>query len=263
MNSVAQLKLKRIEPPDEEQFAATVEEREAALGLPVTLDKVSKRFGGRSVLDALSLSIEASEFVAVVGRSGCGKTTLLRLITGLDPVSDGHLAIAGDEVRGLQGRVRLLFQDARLLMWQRVLNNVGISRDTGWRETAKQALQDVGLADRAQDWPAVLSGGQKQRVALARALVSRPGVLLLDEPFGALDALTRAEMHELLIRIWGAHRFTTILITHDVAEAVTLADRIIVLRAGNVALDQKIDLPRHRRSGAEAARLQNIVLGHV
>jgi sulfonate transport system ATP-binding protein len=263
MNSVAQLRLKRIEPLDEEQFTAPVEMREAALGLPVTLNKVSKRFGGRGVLNALSLSIEASEFVAVVGRSGCGKTTLLRLITGLGPVSDGHLTIAGAEVRGLQERVRLLFQDARLLMWQRVLNNVGISREAGWRETAKQALQDVGLADRAQDWPAVLSGGQKQRVALARALVSRPGVLLLDEPFGALDALTRAEMHELLLRIWDAHRFTTILITHDVAEAVTLADRIVVLRDGNVALDQKVDLPRHRRSGAEAARLQNIVLGHV
>src|SRR5213075_3094392 len=106
-----------------------------------------------------------------------------------------------------------------LLQWQRVIGNVGITREPGWRQTATKALEDVGLADRANDWPAVLSGGQKQRVALARALVSRPGVLLLDEPFGALDALTRAEMHELLVRIWSEHLFTTILITHDVSEA--------------------------------------------
>jgi sulfonate transport system ATP-binding protein len=141
--------------------------------------------------------------------------------------------------------------------------NVGIAREAGWRETARQALQDVGLADRAKDWPSVLSGGQKQRVALARALVSRPGVLLLDEPFGALDALTRAEMHDLLARVWAEHRFTTILITHDVGETVALADRIIVLRDGDIALDLPIDVPRHRRSGLEAQRLQGTILSHV
>lgn len=266
MTGATTLRLRRVEPPDDETDISAIDVPEIGahgLGLPITLDGVSKRFGERRVLDGLSLSIGAAEFVAVVGRSGCGKTTLLRLITGLDPVSEGQLTIAGEPVHGLQTRVRLLFQDARLLMWQRVLNNVGIAREAGWRETAKQALQDVGLADRAQDWPAVLSGGQKQRVAVARALVSRPGVLLLDEPFGALDALTRAEMHELLTRIWAEHRFTTILITHDVAEAITLADRIIVLRDGGVVLDQKVDLPRHRRSGSEAAHLQNIILSHV
>lgn len=264
MSSAAQLKLRRIEPRSEESAdIGTPAPAGGGLGLPITLDNVSKRFGERGVLKELSLSIGPSEFVAVVGRSGCGKTTLLRLITGLDPVSEGRLAIAGEPVLGLQGRVRLLFQDARLLMWQRVLSNVGIARDKGWRETARQALQDVGLADRAQDWPAVLSGGQKQRVALARALVSRPGVLLLDEPFGALDALTRAEMHELLIRIWAEHRFTTLLITHDVAEAIALADRIIVLRDGGVVFDQLVDLPRHRRAGAEAARLQSVILNNV
>ena len=141
--------------------------------------------------------------------------------------------IAGAPVIGLQRSVRLLFQDSRLLLWQRVIGNVGIAREPGWRETATAALADVGLADRANDWPSILSGGQKQRVALARALVSRPGVLLLDEPFGALDALTRAEMHELLARIWREHGFTTVLITHDVAEAVALADRVVVLRDGD------------------------------
>ena len=166
-------------------------------------------------------------------------------------------------MRGLQGKVRLLFQDPRLLMWQTVEGNVGIAREPGWRETARQALQDVGLADRARDWPAVLSGGQKQRVALARALVSRPGVLLLDEPFGALDALTRTEMHDLLSRIWAEHLFTTILITHDVSEAIALADRVIVLKDGHVALDLPIDLPRPRRASPETSRLQNIILSYV
>ena len=135
----------------------------------------------------------------------------------------------------------------------------------GWRETAAAALADVGLADRANDWPAVLSGGQRQRVALARALVSRPGVLLLDEPFGALDALTRIEMHRLLDRIWREHGFTTILITHDVAEAVALADRVIVIRDGGIALDMPVDLPRPRREGADtsAVALQARILDEV
>ena len=140
----------------------------------------------------------------------------------------------------------MLFQDARLLPWQRVIGNVGIARGRGWRDAALATLKDVGLAERADDWPAVLSGGQKQRVALARALMSRPGVLLLDEPFGALDALTRTEMHRLLDRIWGEHGFTTILITHDVAEAVALADRVIVLRDGRVVLDLPVSAPRPR-----------------
>jgi sulfonate transport system ATP-binding protein len=146
-----------------------------------------------------------------------------------------------------------------------VAGNVGIARTPGWREQAAQALADVGLSGRENDWPAVLSGGQRQRVALARALVSRPGVLLLDEPFGALDALTRVEMHQLLEGIWGRHRFTTVLITHDVAEAVALADRVIVLRDGGVALDIPIDLPRPRREHADpaAARLQAEILREV
>jgi sulfonate transport system ATP-binding protein len=148
-------------------------------------------------------------------------------------------------------------------MWQSVEGNVGIAREPDWHETAREALQDVGLADRAKDWPSVLSGGQKQRVALARALVSRPGVLLLDEPFGALDALTRAEMHDLLARIWSEHLFTTILITHDVSEAVALADRVIVLKDGYITLDLPVDLPRPRRSNLEVSRLQSIILGHV
>ena len=235
------------------------------LGKVVTLERVSKSFGERQVLQALDLAVPAGQFLAIVGRSGGGKTTLLRLIAGLDMPTQGEVRLAGAPVKGLQRSARLLFQDSRLLLWQPVIGNVGIAREPGWRETAQAALADVGLADRANDWPSILSGGQKQRVALARALVSRPGVLLLDEPFGALDALTRAEMHELLARIWREHGFTTVLITHDVAEAVALADRVVVLRDGIVALDLGINLPRPRRGigDADAARLQAKILEHV
>ncbi len=234
-------------------------------GVPVTLRGVSKSFGARAVLKDLDLGVGAGEFVAVIGRSGCGKSTLLRLIAGLDAASAGSVALDGQPIDARRSSVRLLFQDARLLPWLRVAENVGIARGAGWRETARAALADVGLADRAGEWPSVLSGGQRQRVALARALVSRPGVLLLDEPFGALDALTRIEMHRLLERIRAEHGFTTILITHDVAEAVALADRVVLLRDGRVTLDLPIDLPRPRREGADpaAAALQARILDAV
>ena len=142
----------------------------------------------------------------------------------------------------------MLFQDARLLPWQRVVDNVGIARGPDWRNRAQAVLTDVGLGDRGLDWPAVLSGGQRQRVSLARALVSRPRLLLLDEPFGALDALTRMEMHDLLARIWIRERFTTVLITHDVVEAVTLADRVLVLKGGRIAIDLPVDARRPREA---------------
>jgi sulfonate transport system ATP-binding protein len=236
-----------------------------ANGQALLIEGLSKSFGDRRVLSELDLVIPAGQLLAIVGRSGCGKSTLLRLIAGLDRASGGTISIGGAHVQSLQPNVRLLFQDARLLPWHRVLGNVGIARADGWRETAAAALADVGLADRANDWPAVLSGGQSQRVALARALVSRPGVLLLDEPFGALDALTRMEMHRLLERIWREHGFTTVLITHDVAEAVALADRVIVIRDGRIALDIPVDLPRPRREAADtsAVALQVRILDEV
>jgi sulfonate transport system ATP-binding protein len=236
-----------------------------AVGLPVVLKGVAKAFGSRQVLEAIDLDIPAGQFVAIVGRSGGGKTTIMRLVAGLDTPTRGAIDIAGREVRGLQPVVRLLFQDARLLPWQTVISNVGIARQDGWRETSARVLADVGLEGRENDWPSVLSGGQRQRVALARALVSRPGVLLLDEPFGALDALTRAEMHQLLARIWKEHGFTTLLITHDVAEAVALADRVLVLREGRIARDTLVDLPRPRGEAVagEAARLAAAILKDV
>ncbi|WP_084540013.1 ATP-binding cassette domain-containing protein [Azorhizobium doebereinerae] len=237
----------------------------ARCGAHITLGGVVKAFGERPVLRRLDLAVPAGQFLAVVGRSGGGKTTLMRLIAGLDGATSGRVAVGGEIVTGLQSQVRLLFQDARLVPWQRVLGNVGIARGPDWRHAAARALRDVGLGDRGREWPLVLSGGQKQRVALARALVSRPSVLLLDEPFGALDALTRIEMHRLTERIWQEHRFTTVLITHDVAEAVALADRVVVLRQGEIALDIPIDLPRPRREAGDpaAAALQARILAAV
>jgi sulfonate transport system ATP-binding protein len=217
-------------------------------GLDVALERVSKSFGSRNVLAPLDLEIGAGEFVSIVGRSGCGKSTLLRLVAGLERPTTGAIRIGGQVLGGLSADAKLLFQDARLLPWQRVIDNVGIARGADWRTRATQALADVGLADRAGEWPMVLSGGQRQRVALARALVSNPKVLLLDEPFGALDALTRLEMHALLTRLWRRDGFTTLLVTHDVTEAVTLSDRVLVLREGRIALDLAVDIPRDQRA---------------
>ncbi|MBD9596625.1 ATP-binding cassette domain-containing protein [Ensifer sp. ENS05] len=239
--------------------------RESDGGLPISLSLVEKSFGQLNVLDSFNLEVPAGQFLAVVGRSGGGKSTLLRLIAGLDAATAGRVSIAGQKVDRTLASVRLLFQEARLVPWQRVIENVGIARGQNWQETARRALADVGLGGRENDWPSVLSGGQRQRVALARALVSAPQILLLDEPFGALDALTRIEMHRLLEGIWTGRGFTTVLITHDVAEAVALADRVVVLREGAIALDIDIDLERPRRELADprAVDLQRQILEAV
>jgi sulfonate transport system ATP-binding protein len=234
-------------------------------GLAIDLRGVSKTFGAREVLKGLDLTIQPGEFVAIVGRSGGGKSTLLRLVAGLDRPSAGAIAIDNHPVVGLQATTRVMFQDARLLPWQSVIGNVGIARGPAWRSRALEALDAVGLADRADDWPRLLSGGQRQRVALARALVNRPSVLLLDEPFGALDALTRIEMHRLLESLWREFAFTAVLITHDVAEAVALGERVLALRDGAIALDLPIPPKRQKRpaSEAELAALQARILAAV
>ena len=232
-----------------------------AAGVGVRLQGLGKRFGDRAVLRDLDLDIAPGEFVAVVGRSGCGKSTLLRLLAGRETPSTGTLAL-GDAARD---DVRIMFQEARLLPWRTVLQNVMLglaSADAPAR--ARDALAQVGLADRAGDWPAVLSGGQRQRVALARALVHRPRLLLLDEPLGALDALTRIEMQRLIERVWRELRFTAVLVTHDVAEAVALADRVLLVEAGRVTLDERVALPRPRAHGSAAfAELEGRVLARV
>jgi sulfonate transport system ATP-binding protein len=215
-------------------------------GVTIEATALHKAFTTRQVLLGVDVTIAPGEFVAIVGQSGCGKSTLLRLMAGLDTPNAGVVALAGEPPRPGSPLVRMMFQDARLLPWRRVIDNVALGLTGERRAEAEAALEEVGLAERAGDWPSILSGGQRQRVALARALASRPQVLLLDEPLGALDALTRLEMQGLIERVWREHGFTAVLVTHDVEEAVALADRIIVLSAGQIALDLHVDLPRPR-----------------
>jgi len=233
-------------------------------GTPVTLAGIVKNYGNRAVLKDINLRISPGQFVAVVGRSGCGKSTLLRLLAGLEKTTRGELLSGSAPLGNVQDDTRLMFQDDRLLPWKKVIDNVGLGLKGNWRPAAQAALEEVGLAARANEWPAALSGGQKQRVALARALVHRPRLLLLDEPLGALDALTRIEMQSLIERLWQQHGFTVLLVTHDVSEAVTVADRVILIEQGEVGLDLLVDLPRPRRRGSvRLAELEEQVLDRV
>jgi sulfonate transport system ATP-binding protein len=225
---------------------------------------VSKAFGSRVVLRDLSLSIAAGEFVALLGRSGSGKSTLLRILGGLDAEYGGEVLVPSARA--------VVFQEPRLLPWQRVLPNVslGLKPSVGGRGRAElrrhslDALDEVGLASHARAWPATLSGGEAQRVALARALVREPELMLLDEPFGALDALTRARMHGLLQDLCARHQPAVLLVTHDVDEAILLADRVLVLVDGAITVDVRIGLPRPRdRGAAEFLRLRASLLAEL
>jgi len=223
----------------------------AGQGTALRLQGLQKHFGQRRVIESIDLALAPGEFVAIVGRSGCGKSTLLRAIAGLETLDGG-------DVQGA-GQVRMMFQEARLLPWKSVFDNVRlgvVDHDGG----AMEALCAVGLADRAGDWPAALSGGQRQRVALARALLHRPPLLLLDEPLGALDALTRIEMQRLIESLWLSRGFTAVLVTHDVQEALALADRVLVIEQGAIALDVAVDLSRPRQRTAAFAALEQRLL---
>jgi sulfonate transport system ATP-binding protein len=221
----------------------------------IWLRNFTRRFGSNLVIDGLTLEIEAGEFVALVGRSGCGKTTLLRSLAGLDDVE-------GQDVKTPSARA-VVFQDARLLPWKRVWQNVTLGlRGPNPRQRAEAALREVGLGHRLDAWPLTLSGGEAQRVALARALVREPELLLLDEPFAALDALTRIKMHELVVQLWNAHRPAVVLVTHDVNEAVSLADRILVLDSGHVSVEERVDDAR-RADLAYQQSLRETLLAHL
>ena len=206
------------------------------------LRHVNKWYGDHHVLTDVSVRIARGEIVALIGRSGSGKSTVLRVLAGLSTDHTGDRAVAGAPA--------LAFQEPRLFPWRDVRTNVahGLTRirlpKAQAHDRAYRALADVGLADRAEAWPLTLSGGQAQRVSLARALVAEPDLLLLDEPFGALDALTRLSMRALLLDLWGEHGFGVLLVTHDVDEAVALADRVLVLEAGQVIHTLDIDDPR-------------------
>ncbi|WP_334189168.1 ATP-binding cassette domain-containing protein [Noviherbaspirillum sp.] len=235
----------------------------ASHGVRVVVRDVWKSYAGRDVLKAIDLQIEPGEFVAVVGRSGCGKSTLLRLIAGLERAEEGTITLGAHDAGAGRPETRIMFQDSRLLPWKRVLDNVSLGL-TRRKAKANDALRNVGLEDRAWEWPAVLSGGQRQRVALARALVHEPRLLLLDEPLGALDALTRIEMQQLIESLWQERGFTAVLVTHDVQEAIAMADRVVLIEDGQITLDERISLPRPRaRGNAAFAHLEERILARV
>jgi sulfonate transport system ATP-binding protein len=223
------------------------------------LEQIGKTYpNGVHALDGVSFTVGLGEIVAIIGGSGCGKSTLLRAVSGLDTPSQGRVLLDGDTITSPHEKIGIVFQEPRLLPWLSVAENVGFGLEhrprAERRERVAAALARVGLADKAAMWPRELSGGQAQRVAIARALVPRPEVLLLDEPFSALDAFTRVSLQDHLLDLWTDLRPTLILVTHDVDEAIVLADRIMVMRPrpGHIFEEIRADLsrPRDRQSAS-------------
>ena len=224
----------------------------------LVLERVGKTYpNGVHALGSFSADIRLGEIVAIIGGSGCGKSTLLRAIAGLDPASSGRVVLDDETITAPHEKIGIIFQEPRLLPWLSVADNIGfgLSADTREARRAKvvQAVSRVGLAEKADVWPRELSGGQAQRVAIARALVPRPEVLLLDEPFSALDAFTRADLQDHLLDLWTDTRPTLVLVTHDVDEAVVLADRIMVMRPrpGRLFAEIAVNLARPRDRNSE------------
>ncbi|OZU87620.1 aliphatic sulfonate ABC transporter ATP-binding protein [Virgibacillus indicus] len=225
----------------------------------IELKDVGKSYGDNEVLRDIDFSVDKGSFTAIVGKSGCGKSTLLRVIAKLEETSKGTLTFSGEGSK--DPKIRIMFQDDRLIPWKNILSNISIGAVN--KAAAKESLQEVGLIDKEKDWPDQLSGGQKQRIALARALASNPDILLFDEPLGALDALTRMEMQNLIEELWQQQQFTSLLVTHDVTEAVTLANRVIVIDKGTIQLDEKIDLPRPRERDEKFTYYEKKILNQI
>ncbi|HMJ54022.1 MAG TPA: ABC transporter ATP-binding protein [Polyangiaceae bacterium] len=227
-----------------------------ASGATVRLQNVYKEFGDRQVLRGIDLEVPPGKFLAIVGRSGSGKSTVLRLLCGLDDPTRGSTSVVDPSGNDVRGSVRVVFQEPRLLPWRSVLSNVSLGARRTSNHRAREVLGGVGLADRLHEYPGVLSGGERQRVALARALVHEPAVMLLDEPFAALDALTRIGAQRLVESLWMQHGFTALLVTHDVEEAVLLGDYVVVLDEGRVIERVEVNLTRPRaRERPEIRRL--------
>ncbi|MDJ0004312.1 MULTISPECIES: ABC transporter ATP-binding protein [Nocardiaceae] len=225
-----------------------------------TLHGIDKFYGSSHVLKGVDLSIERGEIVSLVGRSGSGKSTILRVLAGLSTDHTGERHVAGNPA--------VAFQEPRLFPWRTVRQNVSYGLNTAGVTgndalvAADATLEEVGLAEKRDAWPLTLSGGQAQRAALARALVGEPELLLLDEPFGALDALTRLTMQSLLLDLWGRHGFGILLVTHDVDEAIALGDRVVVLENGEISDTVTVDLPRPRDRGTPGfSRIRHHLLG--
>lgn len=219
----------------------------------LAIDRVGKTYpNGVRALDGITLTVQPGEIVAVVGGSGCGKSTLLRLVSGLDQPTQGSVVLDSIKIVAPHEKIGIVFQEPRLLPWLTVSGNVGFGladRPRAERnERVSVALARVGLSDKSDVWPRELSGGQAQRVAIARALVPRPQVLLLDEPFSALDAFTRADLQDHLLDLWSDSKPTLVVVTHDVDESIVLADRVIVMRPlpGRLFEEIETDLPRPR-----------------
>lgn len=230
--------------------------------IQIDISNLHKHYANAHVLQDLNLSIGAGEFVAIVGKSGCGKSTLLRLIANLEQPNQG--SIHDQQQNALQPQhIRVMFQDARLLPWKTVIDNIKLGLSSTHYIKALQFVEKVGLKEKLNLWPNQLSGGQKQRVALARALLHQPNILLFDEPLGALDALTRLEMQQLIEHLWLEHQFTSVLVTHDVSEAVQLADRIILLDEGKIAKEFKVNLARPRVKDHAFFEIEKTVLNSV
>ncbi|MEC8849675.1 MAG: ABC transporter ATP-binding protein [Pseudomonadota bacterium] len=242
----------------------------------IVLNHIRKTFpattGPLVVLDDINLDIKEGEFVAVVGASGCGKSTLLRLLMGLEQANAGQLNVCGQAAGGSGARLGIVFQDHRLFPWLTVLGNVllgleGAAESRAEKvEKARAAIATVGLSDFASTHPSRLSGGMAQRAAIARALVGSPDVLLMDEPFGALDAFTKLQMQKELLRIWLMERRTTVLVTHDIEEAVFLADRIVVLASGPGRIEDIVSVPLERprdRSSQSFQRIKDGILKRI
>lgn len=238
----------------------------AVIGAEIIIEQLHKFYGSVKVLEDLDVHIQPGEFLAIVGRSGCGKSTLLRLIADLEKQSYGEIRFkSARHIReGISADdIRVMFQDPRLLPWRSIEQNVQLGLQKEQHKNASELLKKVGLEEKAALWPSQLSGGQRQRTALARALSHKPRILLLDEPLGALDALTRLDMQALIEKLWTEQGFTAILVTHDVSEAVQLADRIILLDKGHIAKEFSVNLPRPRQKNVQFAELEQQVLNAV
>lgn len=230
------------------------------------IENMSRTFADKTVIQNITLAAEQGEIIGILGTSGCGKSTLLRAISGLDQDYDGHVFINDQESRGIHDKTGFIFQEPRLLPWLNVMENITFGLKGKQNDNilvAEQYLKHVGLADHGDLYPRQLSGGMAQRVAIARALVTSPEILLLDEPFSALDAFTKMQLQDLLLEIWEIYQSIMVLVTHDIDEAIYLCDRIIIIRGepGEMIREITIDEAHPRKRGSErVAKLKTTIL---